>query len=200
MKVFRNIEQGSLEWLLMRSSIPTASEFSQIVTSAKCELSASCDKYIHRLIAESICGPDSAFETDWMRRGKEIEPQARLRLEIDLGVDLDQVGFVMTDDGRVGCSPDGLADGFGVEIKCPKPETHIKYLLGSVLPLEHKQQVHGGMWICERPKWLFMSYHPQLRPFYVWVERDAYTDKLQQSVTEFCDRLDKAKAKVDGLK
>jgi hypothetical protein len=49
----------------------------------------------------------------------------------------------LREDGRVGCSPDGFIGDDGIlEIKCPKPENHIGYLL-DVEGIGYRCQVQG---------------------------------------------------------
>ena len=125
-------EQGTPEWIKARLGIPTASEFHKIVGNATGELSRSRDKkglsetarkYAYRLVAETLLERelDRVPGTPWaMERGKRLEPLAREQYAFTHDVELRQVGFVTTDDGRVGCSPDGLIVGArgGLEIKC----------------------------------------------------------------------------------
>lgn len=188
--------QGSDAWLAERIGIPTASQFGRIITPKTGKLSASAEAYMAELIAESVCGSDPVFETYWMQRGKTLEPEAAARFAFDHGADPETVGFVLRDDRRAGCSPDRFLPGSGIEIKCPRPAKHVEYLLAGTLPDEHKAQVHGSMLICERDEWWFMSYCPGIRPLYVHVRRDAFTDRLGAVLDQFCDRLDELKAEV----
>lgn len=132
-----------------------------------------------------------------MERGIEIEPLARLEFEMTMCLDVKQVGFVTNDRlPHVGCSPDGLIYEAGdlksgLEIKCPLPHTHLKYLIGGVLPDEYKAQVHLSMAVCEVESWYFMSYHPHdnLPTFITKVYRDSYTDNLKALLKQFNTKL-----------
>jgi hypothetical protein len=69
--------------------------------------------YAFRLAVERISGEplqDDKFETYAMRRGHELEPEARGEHEIQHGVVVERCGFITTDDGKFGCSTDGLIE------------------------------------------------------------------------------------------
>jgi len=156
-------EQGTEEWFQARLGIPTASEFSKIITPAKMEPSRSADGYIDKLVGEWLTGePDESFQSDWMKRGHDTEQEGRDFYTFHTGVDVMQVGFCMEDAKKWGCSPDGLVgeDG-GVEIKCPSPGIHVGYLKGNKVPTAYKLQVLGSLLITGREWWDFVSYHPK---------------------------------------
>lgn len=190
MKIYKNITQGSPEWLAIRKGRPTASRFSDIVTATGLP-SKSQEPYIRELIAECFC-PDfpswaGNAATD---RGVELEPEAREAFSKHAGITLEQVGFVISDDGTCGCSPDSLIifDGVhigGVEIKCPSPKAHVGYVLDGVLPGAYKQQVHGSMVITGLRHWNFWSYFPGMKPLHVLVKRDDYTELLAKRLADF---------------
>ena len=71
-------EQGSAAWSEARLGIPTASEFSRIITPGG-KLSKSRDGYLAELLAEWALGePVSDFMgTDWTERGHILEGEAR---------------------------------------------------------------------------------------------------------------------------
>lgn len=194
MNVYRNIEQGSEEWLAIRKGRPTASRFDEIITNGGA-ISKSANGYIRELIAESFC-PDFQTWTGniYTDRGQELEPEAREAFAKETGLTLEQVGFVISEDGVCGCSPDSLVvehatDGYhyaaGVEIKCPTPKAHVGYVLDGVLPALYTQQVHGSMAITGLDTWHFWSYFPGMKPLHVVVERNDYTEKIEAALAEF---------------
>lgn len=198
-----NVKQGSDEWREARLGIPTASCFDKIITPKKAELSSQSDGYMHRLIAEWFFGDvaDDAEASQFMERGKELEPEAANWYALAYGVDPIEVGLCLTDDGRAGASPDRLIQpNAGLEIKCPSAPVHVGYLLNGV-DGEYKTQVQGQMWVCEL-EWVDrVFYHPVLERIVVRTERDdGYIKKLAAAVTAFCDRLDEAKARFAAAK
>lgn len=188
-------EQGSPEWHQARLGTPTASNFKLLYTSQG-KPSTSATGYRHTLLAERLMGaPTESYENEWMRRGTELEPEARETYEFVRGVSVRQVGFVLRGDGRVGASPDGLIEDEdspgGLEIKCPKAATHIAYLLAGKCPSGYTAQVQGCMYITGAEWWDFMSYYPGLDPLIVRVERDTeYIRGLEAVLADFLTQLE----------
>lgn len=194
--IILDCEQGSEEWLEARKGIPTASRFSEIITPKKGDLSSSADGYIAELIAEQL-GEEPAFTgNQWTERGQVLEPEARNWYEFHYALPVEQVGLILRDDRLVAASPDGLiGDNCGIEIKCPAPKTHIKWLIAGGLPDDHKAQVHGNMLLSEKTQWIFVSYCPGLTPLVVDVRWDVFTDKLANSLDVFIDKLVECKTR-----
>jgi len=167
--------QGSLEWLQARAGVITASEFDNIVTSEfeirKGEMPKT---YLSRKLAEKWLGSSLAgFQSVDMDIGSVLETEGIPFFELMTGQEVQRVGLITTDDGRVGCSPDGLLDDdSGIELKCARPDTHTKYLLAGVVPKEYRPQVHGAMFVTGRPRWVFMSYCRRMPPLIITVQRD----------------------------
>lgn len=117
-------------------------------------------------------------------------------------LEVNRVGFCTTDDGRIGCSPDGLIgeDG-GIEIKCPQPTTHLRYLDEGKVPDQYLAQVHGSMLVTGRKWWKFLSYSRQFPPLIVHVERDEEIQtKLRAAIDPFIAKLDEGYAKIKQMK
>lgn len=181
-------EQRSDEWYAARRGVPTASEFGNIITPKKGEYATAADTYINFLIDELV-RPQAASAFSGNRhtlRGEMLEPEARELYAFDRDVIPRTVGFILSDDGLMGCSPDSLIgeDG-GLEIKSPDGPTHVKWVRGKTIPDEHKPQVHGCLIITGRKWWDFMSYCPGYDPFVVRVVRDGFTEKLEAHLARF---------------
>ena len=181
---------------MLRRGIPTASEFSRIITPAKGELAAACEEYINQLIGD-IYDPTYGQHDDYvsaaMKSGTDGEPAARAEYAMLRDCVVQQVGFITTDDGKFGCSPDSLVNGEGgLELKCPLPKTQVKYLRAGILPPEYKPQVHGCLWITGRSWWDFLSYCPGLPPFMLRVTPDDYTKRLGDVLIQFRKLYDDA--------
>ena len=56
--------------------------------------------------------PTPHFVNNYTITGIEREPEARELYEFLRSVDVEEVGFITTDDGTAGCSPDGLVRSF----------------------------------------------------------------------------------------
>ena len=151
-----------------------------------------------------------------VQRGNVLEAEARAMYEKFTSFDVAEVGFITDDDGISGCSPDGVisvngnlkgADAesirvnatHGLEMKCPIPETHMKWLLAGDLPDEHRCQVHGSMAVSGLSRWDFMSYCPGLPPLIVTVERDAFTDAISAGLRSLHSEYQRHGAKLKAL-
>ncbi len=200
--ILHDCEQNSLDWLILRCGLPTASCFGEIITPKTAELSKSAGAYMNSILAELIVGhPLTAAESKWMDRGHELEDEAVRNYEFLTDVETVRGGFVTTDDALVGASPDRLIPGArkGLEIKCPKPTTHVGYLLDGTLAGEYKPQLQGLMWVCECDAWDILSHHPEMPPALMTVSRDeAYLAKLIPNVREFSFRLQEKIAQLIG--
>lgn len=150
--------------------------------------------YAFRLAIERISGEalqDDKFETYAMRRGHELEPDAR-RAHERLGVVVRRAGFVTTDDGLYGASVDGLIDPKGAsEYKClVGPDPLREVLLANDLS-EFTDQMQGGLMVTGLDYFHFGLYCPALssigQDFTLrLVNRDqAYVDALQADLNEF---------------
>lgn len=198
--IIMDVVQGTTEWLEARLGIPTASQFSRILTAKTRKLSASADKYLCELVAERLLGRQvNDASTDFMLRGSEMEAEAVEAYEFEHDCETVKVGFVLDDSRRWGCSPDRLVGEDGLlEIKCPGAVGHVAALLG-MQDEEHFAQVQGQLWVTGR-KWCDLSfYNPAMPCRVVRVERDEdYIAALAAAVPAFCDRLERSFAQITG--
>jgi hypothetical protein len=213
-----DVEQASPEWFKLRLGVPTASEFSNILTPTQGKLSKSADRYISQLIGEqlSLIPPEGIenYTSKAMRWGQQAEQEARAYYRMENNCETLNGGFCMDDTGRFGCSPDFLVgpvsderlacyaidrDARGNvygdaevdaagELKCPQPQTQVDYLLANTLPDDYRWQVHGHLVVTGAPYCDFMSYSPGLPPLIVRVEPSADTELLRAALDQFWDR------------
>jgi hypothetical protein len=194
-------DQYSQEWWDCRKGIPTASNFHKIITATG-KASKQADDYMNRLIATRL-GIWSDKEEDWgrskwMEHGVTNEDAAFARLGRTRKLTLKKVGFVTTDDGRLGASPDALVekDNAAVEIKAPAPWTHVGYLrIGH--DLDYRTQVNGHMLVGEFDACIFYSYHPQCPDYFMTILPDKPFQKVMRDLLyAFCDKLDEETERV----
>ena len=195
--------QGSADWFADRAGAITGSMFSTVMDKYKSgknkgEWKAAAHDYAFRLAIERISGEalqDDQFQTYAMRRGNELEPEAREAHAFAYGIKIDPCGFIKTDDGKFGVSADGLIgkDG-GAEYKCFVAPEKLRSILidddiGDVI-----WQVQGGMWLTGRNFWHFGLYCPALAACgkalkVIEFERDdEIIEELEQELIAF-DRL-----------
>ena len=196
------IEQGSQEWLALRSGKVTASKAADVMSSIT---TAGYRNYLADLVVERLTGNKTeSFINAAMQWGVDQEPLARAEYEVKTGNFVDQIAFV--DHPTIvnfGCSPDGLVGDDGlIEIKCPNTATHIDYVMQDKVPTKYIPQIQCQLAVTGR-KWCdFVSFDPRLpdglQILIVRLERDdEYIEKLEARVVKFLDEVNSA---VNGLK
>jgi hypothetical protein len=201
--IIHDIKQRSDEWRAIRAGKITASVASKLVTQTG-RISTQYRKEIGRIIAERMKLQESEDipETFWVKRGIELEREALAWFSVETGLVLDTCGFVEADDHMSGFSPDSLT-GAGryivpVEVKVPKPSTHISWLVDGGMPAEHVAQVHFGMVITGSPHAYFMSYCPEVEPLILKVKWSEHTDLMAKQIESFTDELQTTYRQLTG--
>lgn len=195
------MQQRSPEWFAARAGRFTGSRFNDLMAVTKSGPSASRANLLATLAVERITGQCvETYQNDAMRRGAELEPEARAAYEAHTGEIVGEVGFLIHPRMTcVGVSPDGLIDPDGlVEIKCPASmEKHRSYLLNDAHAIEYKWQVQGQLWVTNRQWCDVVSYDPRfpagLQLAIARVERD---DVAIQKLEQACASAD---AEVDAM-
>ncbi len=175
-------------------------------------------------------GPLDEATAQWMERGHKFEERARAWYAWDRDVEVRETGFVTNDKGTAGASNDGLVLDDGVlECKVLAAKNHTAFLLSPYeellatafdplrkppkdpkkprkpkpppsLAVEHRMQIQGNLWICERQWCDIISYNPDrygtgegLPPVVERVTRDEpLIEKLAAAVAAFNEQLDQA--------
>ena len=191
--------QRSPEWYAIRKGKATASQMSNIITPTG-RASSSSLGFMRKLARECVIDdPSPGFDSFDMKWGREHEDEARVEFKRITTLHMDEVGFITNDKLKhVGISPDGWMPliNEGWEVKCPKVDTHVKYLMSGDLPSEYKLQVHSSIVVAEADSWHFMSYFPGLKPFIIEVERDEFTDKVEAALIKFNDEFQAVKQNI----
>lgn len=188
MIIIEDIVQGSPEWFAEHAGKPGVSSVNKIVTTTG-KPSKQADDYALQLAGEYLLGTmEEGYISFAMKQGLEREDEARQLYSMIHDVEVKQVGMVYKDERRDRlCSPDGLMDRKGLEIKCPLLKTHAKYLLAKKLPYEYFCQVQGSLYITGFEEWDFMSYYPGLPPLIITVKRDEkFISLLDKALDDFC--------------
>ena len=201
--IILDIEQGTDEWMRARAGIPSASNFSRILSPTG-KPSTQATDYADELAGElwhrslGTFQPEGSHSTDWMDRGQRLEAEAREAFAFMNDVDVQQVGFCLHDSREFGCSPDGLVgDDSGLEIKCPKRKNHFITAKNRAMPAKYIPQVQGSMLVTGRSSWWFMSYYPGLPPAIISVERDEeFCAQLHELLQKFTRQVQNTMEKV----
>lgn len=207
-----NCEQGSKDWHDARAGVITASMFKDCTAKLKSgknkgDFTRAAHNYAFRLAVERISGvalDEGGMDTFAMRRGRELEPEARYRHEIEINTIIQEVGIALTDDGIFGASADGfIGEDEGAEYKCFIDPEKIKdiILTGDLSEVMH--QIQGGLWITGRKIWHFVLYCPALKNIgkdftLIKVQRDdEFIDSMVIDLLEFHRLVESYKTKLE---
>ncbi len=199
-------QQGTLEWTKLHFGIPTASGLDNLLTPEfelrKGELPKT---YVYKKVAESLQGRpliDLSASSFMLEQGMIIEEEARPWYALEYDKKIKQVGFITTDDGRFGCSPDGLIEGedCGLEIKSPAAHTHVKYLVNGILPKEYAAQVFSSMFVTGFKHWIFVSYRRGFPALVLDIpSSDLINESISRAIDSFHADFDRAMDRISNI-
>ncbi|MBF0786168.1 exonuclease [Muribacter muris] len=170
------ILQGSAEWFEQRRGKVTASRIADLMAKTKSGYAASRQNYLMQLLCERFTGKvEESYKSDAMKRGNELEPEARNWYQIETGEVVEQVGFI--DHPYIdfaGASPDGLVGNDGlIEIKCPNTATHIETLRTKQPSDRYYKQMQWQMAVTGRK----------------WCDFVSFDNRLPDNLAFFCTRI-----------
>lgn len=197
--IYRDVEQGTQEWLDMRVGKLTASKVHDATAKQKNKKYYKArETYMRDNIVEILTGKSvDSFTSHAMKWGIEHEPQACAAYEFIKDLEVEHIAFAdhpMVE--RAGASPDGLVGDDGlIEIKCPNTATHIDYRLTRVVPDNYFAQMQWQMACLEREWCDFVSFDPRLpehlKTLIIRVPRDeAFIQELTTEAIKFNSDLD----------
>jgi hypothetical protein len=161
----KHMEQGTSAWHSARCGKFTASRFSDLMARGRSGVSASRGALLATLAIERLTGlATETYQNDAMRRGVELESEARRAYEKRKGILVEEVGFIPHPDlPFVGCSPDAMVGGNGLaEFKAPfNPAKHVDALRTGAHAKEYYWQLQGQLMVTGR-QWVdAVSYDPR---------------------------------------
>ena len=205
--IIHEMEQRSPEWHKVRTGKITATSFQTLAAGRDSTVETLCLK----TASERITGhsEDSFYTNEAMENGKETEKEALAAYSSTTLTHVREVGFVEYSD-YFGCSPDVLVgeDG-GVEVKCPLPHTHLKYINADKtdwkwIDSKYRWQIQGSLYLTERLWWDFVSYCPffppekQLIIYRVEIDDQSF-EKIKDGMEHCEKRIKEIVGKYDGL-
>lgn len=100
------------------------------------------------------------FQSDAMRDGLQLEPQARFAYEKHTGRMVLQAGFLSHTDMMAGASIDGYINDFEglLSIKCPYASTHWDIVKNQTIELAYMRQIIHEQWLTGAQWTDFVSY------------------------------------------
>lgn len=206
-----NVEQGSPEWHEARIGVITGSNFKiarqRLKTGAKKgEFTDAAKTYAFKLAIERETWAKAEtfeFETFAMKRGSEMEVEAKQVYQAVTGSAITECGIILSDCGNFGVSPDALiGESKGLEIKCPISIEKIRSIFTEEDISEYMDQINGCMLFGEREKWDLFIYTPQFvnisKPYLlITVERnEKELSALKSDLDEFNDLVLSYKDKI----
>jgi hypothetical protein len=184
-KYFKDLEQGSDDWLAARCGILTASEMKNIITPTF--KIASNDKersHLYEIVAQRITKyVEPAYINDDMLRGQEDEIEAKI-LYAEKYSPVEEMGFITNDKlgFTLGFSPDGLVGEYGfIEIKSRRQKYQVERMLSGTIDPDHMIQVQTGFLVSERNWCDYISYCGGMPMFLTRILPD---EKIQNAIIE----------------
>ena len=175
--IIETTTQRDADWFAARAGKATASRFKDIIGRRKDGKGylAARDDYALELAVERLTGkPAKVIDNTAMQWGREQEQSALEMYSARHAVAVEQVGFCRHDRLDAGCSPDGLVDWDGlIEIKCPYNSLNHVATWMNGMPVEHKAQVQGQLWITNRDWCDFVSFDSRMP-----AELQLYTERV----------------------
>ena len=155
MKMYKDIEQRSVDWFALRMGKATGSVADKVVSDSSPFKTLVMQKACEWINQKSV---ESGYFNDDMQRGIDNENIARMLYEMKTGNRVDHCAFIEYND-YAGYSPDGLVDDDGmIEIKCPRANTHLSYMVGGI-PSNYRWQMQFGLF-CSGRQWCdFVSFN-----------------------------------------
>lgn len=161
MKVHFEIEQGSLDWFLIKHG--------KIGGTRAKGLFVKTDTLFFDLLAEKTERYDEdededGFLSDAMERGKYLEPQARHELNQYTKLEFLECGWIQSDIDILGISPDGITADLTAqcEIKCLGAKNHLRACVSDKIPQDYIHQCIHAFAVNSRLETLyFLAYRPE---------------------------------------
>lgn len=157
------------------------------ITASKIYAVAHC-KTPDGSLVEQLLGAAKVKDTAAIARGRALETKVLRVLEDHLGTKLKKSGLIILNNNPVfGASPDGIADDFIVEIKCPINNKSLKrYIDNNLVAPAYKAQMDLQMFAANKTKGVFCVADPNFETtnkiITVWIDLDK--DNLNQLMND----------------
>ena len=183
MKNYKDIEQGTIEWLEMR--------WGKVGGSTSAGLYNDSESLFLDILSQNLedFEIDESYSSRDMERGKELEPFALEYLSSYYKVSFLTTGWLQCGKNRLlGISPDGLSksETIACEIKCLGRKAHTNVLLNNEVPDEYIPQIVHYFTINPKLKKLyFICFRPESPKHFTKVfDRDSLVKIGMKKTTE----------------
>lgn len=187
--MWHNIEQNTDSWLDLRAGKVTGSSIGKVMANYGKAFGEPAKKLAINIAVERITKKrveGEGFSNGHMDRGHHEEPIARMEYEDKYFTTVTNGGFY--DNGKTGCSPDGLVGDDGVvEIKSVIPTVHYPTVKRGSFDPKYKWQFAFNLNESNR-EWIdFISYcsaYPKGNRLYVYrIEKPFFEKELRMMET-----------------
>lgn len=192
------ITQDDPEWMIMKLGVISATGAEAILAKSTTEKRRN---YLANKAGEVCTGQRAEVRAKQMEWGLDNEGPARSLYQFFTENKIEQLPIVYENPTlRAACSPDGLGEIKGAEIKCPyTTEAYIRVVTDSKIKPEYEKQCQFSMWVTGRELWDFINYDKRMnkKPFHVIpIERDEkmmklFDDAVPQAIHEIDEILKK---------
>lgn len=149
MKIYKELVQGSDEWLKLRLGKFGGTDAQAVASNGK-GLETLCFEKTGEIITGRL---KEQYKNEDMQRGNDLENTARSAYEMTTGNIVTQVGYIEKNE-FIGVSPDGLVGEDGIiEIKCPCDAVFVRFLYDHKIEPKYEWQMMYQMFVAER-KWV----------------------------------------------
>jgi putative phage-type endonuclease len=181
MKIHNDIQQRTEEWHRLRALRLTASKANTIKANGK-----GLDTYCLEIVASYLSSADNdSYQSEAMKRGCELEDEARAIYEIQNNVNVSVPAFISEGD-YIGCSPDGLVGEDGmIEIKCLTDKVYLEYLISRKIDVKYFDQMQMQMLVAKRNWCDYVVYNPNFKEDMI-VQRVTLDIDTQNKIKQGC--------------
>lgn len=141
------VQQGSSEWLSLREGVITGTKLGKLYAKSRGAGKVYDEEHpllgFYQLVAERLAtgtGDDDGLSSS-AERGRDLEAEALLRAEEELGLKLNHGNVWLANDWHL-ASPDGWTDDLktAVEIKCLSSARHVMAMALNEPPKEYRAE------------------------------------------------------------
>lgn len=202
MKITKNLEQWTQEWLNLRKWVITWTKLKWVTWWKQAQLTQ-----MYTLLAEEHLDEEELSSWEIIERWNALESVAKFKYEGITWHKVEEVGFIQVEDW-LWLSPDGIIETWenvywrAIEIKCPRGKNYVKYLLEDVIPKEYLTQVINYFIVMKDLEKLdFIIYNPDVIKGIPEIHIIKVTrEDLQKDIGKAQDKLIIFKKGWDGLK
>lgn len=189
MIIHHDIKQHSDDWFAVKAGKWSSSTAGRLMSGIETK---GFNDLVKTVAWERVYGAanEPRYQSAAMKRGNELEEDARTWYAFASDQIVTEVGFVDADIPSVGWSPDGLIiNGTqivnAVEIKCLLHKAFMDVIASKEVPSEYRWQVRWAMWCGKIDSMDFVPYHPQAGGVIIKChQKKIYIEQMQERVND----------------